>query len=282
MTFKQSLSFTVLAMALSVTAYAQSSAEVRKQAESSMIVTGHIRINADGGVATFDLDRESALPKEVSGLVRTAMLQWRFAPLSAEQGTSAAATMQIRVVAHPRPDGNYDLSVRGAHFGDPDSAGIALPHPLRRPVYPATLGDSNASASVYLLVRIGPDGKVLDASAEQVNLYVAASEREMERMRGEFAESAIFAAKRWRFNLTANGRVDAQKGLAARVPVDFLARGRRYPRYGRWDVYIPGPRMRAPWSDDLDTEGSGVDAFTGDAPQLVGKGPRLLTRLGPG
>lgn len=282
MTFKQSLSFTVLALAVSATAYAQSSAEVRKQAEASMVVAGHIRINGDGSVATLDLDRESALPKEVSGFVRTAVPQWRFAPLSAEQGTSAAATMQIRVVAHPRSDGNYELSLRSAHFGDIDADEIAKPRPLRRPAYPITLDNSNISASVYMLIRIGTDGKVLDASAEQVNLYVVASEREMTRMRTLFAESSIYTAKRWRFTPITDGAVDSQKVVTARVPVDFVAHGRRAPAYGRWDSYIPGPRMRASWSDDVDTEGSGVDAFTGEGLQLVGKGPRLLTKLGQG
>ncbi len=280
MTFKQSLSFTVFALALSATAYAQSSAEVRKQAEASMVVTGHIRINGDGGVATLDLDRESALPKEVSDLVRTAVPQWRFAPLSAAQGTSAAADMELRVVAHPRPDGNYELSVRSANFGGYNLAGITKPRPLRRPVYPAALGYSNASASVYLLVRIGLDGKVLNASAEQVDLYVVASEAEMARMRGTFAKSAIDTAKYWRFNPITDRMVNAEKGLTGRVSIDFLASGRRHPGYGRWDAYVPGPRQSVPWLNEADDADSEVSAFVGGRLQISGSAPRLLTKLG--
>lgn len=61
-----------MAMAFASPAFAagKGPGAVRKQAEMSMVVTGQVRIAADGRVDEVRIDRESEIPKAVADLIR--------------------------------------------------------------------------------------------------------------------------------------------------------------------------------------------------------------------
>lgn len=252
-------------------------AEVRARSEMSMVVTGKIRIEADGAVAGLDLDKPGELPKGVVELVQHTVPDWRFEPAAAGDKSPAALNMSVRVVGRKLADGNYELTMRSANFAD-SAPGAALKRSSAQSiVYPSALAGTNASGTVYLLVRIGKAGEAQEVFAEQVNLSVVTDEKKMDRLREEFARSAVRGAKRWKFVVP---KQDGEAGSwTARVPVTYQVSGQTLPKYGQWEVYVPGPHQQAPWHQSDETAGLGVDAFADDEPQLLGQGRRLLTKL---
>lgn len=278
----------VLLLALALPAWAADKGQdaMPKQAEMSMVVTGHIRIAADGNVRGMDLDREEKIPKGVSRLIRGAVPAWKFVPLAPEQGSADTnLAMSVRVAARPMPEdeGQYQLRMVSASFGDYKPSELPGKIQMGSPIYPEQAVRSNVSGTVYAILRIGHDGKVEEAFAEQVNLKVIDNKYQMSRLREMLARATLAAVKNWRFEPPKEGDLADDKFWVLRVPVDFAMNRENYklPAYGQWDAYMPGPRQTAPWvSDDhFDDTNTGSDAFADDRMRPVGKGPQLLTSL---
>lgn len=257
---------------------------VRKQAEMSMVVTGQVRIAADGRVNGVQIDRESEIPAAVADLIRQNVPQWRFEPLATPGAVVETDTpMNLRVVARRlyEQDGEaYELRVGSAHFGRDEPSHLpSEAQVLRPPTYPPQAVRSNVSGLVYLVARIGRDGRVQDAFAEQVNLNAVGSELQMKLLRELFAQSTLTTARQWLFAPPTQGPYAGEASWLVRVPVAYKLSNYKPPAYGQWDLYIPGPRQRAPWVDaDRDTT-AGVDAFGDERMQSVGRGRRLLTPI---
>lgn len=256
-------------------AFAQTRGEVRDTLESSLVVTGDIRIASDGKVRDFHIDRPDKLPGEVMQLVDRAVPTWEFEPILADgKPAEARSRMRIRLVAYKREDGQYVLAIRSAAFtGDQDEevdARWLKQQKMPPPAYPAVAAASNVSGTVFLLIKVGADGKVQQAFAEQTNLRVLANGREMARWRKVLEQSAIAATRAWQFTPSANDPKHPEGGWTSRVPIDYsLARQR--PGYGTWEPYIPGPHMPAPWlrpelarAQDVDAAQAGMLAPVGE------------------
>ncbi|HEY0504296.1 MAG TPA: energy transducer TonB, partial [Lysobacter sp.] len=190
--------------------------------------------------------------------------------------------MSVRLVAKPLPDNNFDVRIAAADFGAPgEDEFVSTGKPLRRPRYPEQAAMSGVRGTVYVIVRVGRDGKVQDAMAEQVNLRVVDTESEMNRWRDMLADATLATARKWTFVPPTKGEeVDAPFWLA-RVPVDYQMPNDEAPRPGRWEAYIPGPRQSAPWLGGMDTS-LGADAVAGGGIFPLQGGPRLLTPLDGG
>ncbi len=268
-------------------ALAQSASMVRKQVESSMLVGGEVDIERDGSVSALTIEREDKLPDVVVKFVRANAMQWKFEPIVRDgQAVGARAPMNLRVVATQLDGGGYQLALRGVSFQRYDSTdpyGIASIE-MKPPSYPEQAIRSGAGGSVYLVLKVGRDGKVEDAIAEQVNLRVVGKEAEMQRLRGLFARSALAAAGKWTFRVPSQGREAQAPYWSIRVPISYTlaswpVRG-TLDDYGRWISYVPGPRARAPWSEESDASGFSPDTLAdGGVYMADGRSPRLLTPL---
>lgn len=256
---------------------------VRKQAEMSMVVTGQVRIAADGRVDGVRIDRENEIPKAVADLIRQNVPQWRFEPLATSGAAAETDTpMNLRVVArrlYEQADEAYELRLGSAHFGRDEPSHLPSQAEMRPPTYPELAARSNVSGLVYVVARIGRDGRVEDAFAEQVNLHAVGNEAQMKRFRELLAQSTLTTAKQWRFAPPTQGPYADETHWLVRVPVAYALKRDRTPAYGQWDLYIPGPRQRAPWIDADRDATAGVDAFGDERMQSVGRGRRLMTPL---
>jgi hypothetical protein len=268
-------------------AFAQTRSEVREMLESSLVVTGDIRIAGDGKVRDFHIDQPDKLSSDVMQLVDRAVPSWEFEPILVEgKPAEVRSRMRIRLVAYKRADGNYVLSIRSASFtGDQDEEVDATwlkQQKMPPPAYPAVAAASNVSGTVFLLIKVGADGKVQQAFAEQTNLRVLANGREMARWRKVLEQSAIAATRAWQFTPSANDPKHPEGGWTSRVPIEYsLARQR--PGYGTWEPYIPGPHMPAPWLRPELARAQDVDAAQAGTLAPVGEGAiRLRTDLGQG
>lgn len=273
----------LVAWACTASAFAQGPAAVRKQAESSMLVTGTVDVEADGSVSGYQIDKPQALPEAVTSLLGQAVPSWRFEPVLVNGRPSPVrARMSVRLAARKREGGEYMLSVRSASFGEePGDAGETVSaRQMKPPSYPMAAAQIGVHGMAYLLLKIGRDGSVEDVFAEQVNLRVIGNERQMQQARKLLADASIRAARNWTFNPPIAGdEVDAPFWIV-RVPVDYRLNDKPEPAYGQWEGYVPGPLASAPWiMPTIDSAGS-PDALVSGGIYRVGRGPRLLTLLG--
>lgn len=268
----------LLAAALAVSgagnALAQTRADVRKQIETSLVAEGTIDITADGRVLDHALKRPDELPKSVVEMIARTVRQWRFEPVVLNPGTTRArAPMSIRLVAKKLDDGRFSVELRGAQFGThaPDETVKSVK--LTRPQYPDDALYAGVGGTVYVVLRVGRDGRVQDLVAEQVNLRAIAPERDMEHWRMILARAALRTARKWTFDPPKQGDdVDAEYWVV-RVPVDFIAPDQHEPAEHEWHAYVPGPRAVIPWAADS----SPADALAAGSVQPIGRGLRLMT-----
>lgn len=231
--------------------HAQNARAMRKQAEATMLVTGHVDIDREGRVAAHALDKAERLPPYVASLIGRAVPQLRFEPLPDADAPLARARMSLRLVATQAGDGNMKIGIRSAHFGDDetrDPASVIRSRDLDPPDFPASVARIGGKGTVYLLVKVGRDGKPEDVFPEQVNLTAVANAKVMESIRRDLSKAAMAGARRWRFTPPTVGDEASRDSWVVRVPVDFAFAGERDPGYGEWRAYVPGPRSRPLWA----------------------------------
>lgn len=271
-------------LVLSGAALASGPGGVRKRVQASMLLTGTIVVAPDGGVRSYAIDHADKVEPAVIALISRKVPAWKFEPvLLAGKPVAAEARMSLRVVARPIGEGSYALSINGTHFGQ-DVPGEQIAFQDRVPPrYPPQAVKGRVSGTVYLLLRVGHNGQVEDAAAEQVNLALVDSDQELAQWRKIFASSALAAARKWTFHVPTSGvHVNAPHWIA-RVPINYRLRERGQPevdQYGKWQAYVPGPKALVPWIDDQRQLSGSADALPGEGIyQLHRDGLRLLTPL---
>src|SRR3546814_1968764 len=85
---------------------------------------------------------------------------------------------------------------------------------------------------------------------EQVNLTAIGTEPPMAKMREYLGTAAADAAWKWTFHPPTPGEDVDEDYWAVRVPVDFQLYDVQAPGYGKWQVYLTGPRGTALWARD--------------------------------
>jgi hypothetical protein len=249
--------------------------------EASMVITGTITVNRDGGVAGHALHDEDKVPPGVVQIVQRTIKGWRFIPI-VENGKAVPAKtgMAVRVVADMVDDDHATIRVAGVSFGcDAYQAKNLLPnacppgatvtteqqHP---PEYPIPALKEGLGGEVYLAVEVGRDGHVVRADAIQVNLFSRITDHV--RIENVFANNAREAALRWRFRAPTIGPEAAKDHWVVTVPVVYTivrpGLGRSVPdQYGKWRAYIPGAARDVPWAKD-NAAGSSDALSDGGAP----------------
>jgi hypothetical protein len=256
---------------------------VRERAESSMLVTGSIQVDANGQVTGFGIDKEDQLPPGVAGLVRKSVPGWRFEPaLHNGSPVAESSRMSLLIVASRLSEDALSVEIRSAHFGrtwrGEDAANKEFK--LEPPPYPEPAARVGARGIVYLLVKVRPDGSVMDAIAEQVNLGFATDDATMHQWRGVFASSAVRHAKeRWRFAPITAEEKGTDEFLVVRVPIVYSMQGDKPAAYGHWQTYVPGPRQKAPWDRNQNQAAFAPDALPAGGIYRAGSDLHLLTGL---
>ncbi|WP_226467621.1 energy transducer TonB [Luteimonas panaciterrae] len=262
---------------------------MRKLAESSTQVTGTIHIAPDGSVHDYALDKSERLSPGIRKLIADNVPNWRFQmPQEAEPSTDRQFEMSLLLTARKNPDADsYSLRIRAANFRDklqPADERITATL-FSPPKYPPAAVRMNIQGTVYVVLRIDRQGKVRDAFAEQVNLTVLGTENEMNKARGMLAQSALEAARGWTFKVPTKGEGAHAELPTLRMPISYHLssnpeEAKDKDGYGKWETYIPGPRMRAPWvAEDL---GAPDALLANQVYDLSSRTPRLLTSLDQG
>jgi hypothetical protein len=258
---------------------------IQQTAEASMVVTGTVEVSPDGSLQGYMLDQPEKLPPAVVSVVDQTMKQWRFT-LSGSTNEVVKSSVSMRVVAKPNAQGNFEVRIEGASFGNPvktDGTEVTYaPGFHRPPAYPSAAIQARVSGTVFLDVRVGRNGLVEDVVAEQVNLDQYGDSHDMERFRNVLADASIKAVRAWAFTIPTHGpHVDAPYWVV-RVPVNYSLHQIGTPDkprlYGQWEGYIPGPRQTPSWlSKSLANEAP--DAVADDALRSSNDGLKLATPL---
>ena len=258
----------------------------RKTAEGSMVVTGSLEVNPDGTLHGYTLDQPEKLPPVVVDVLGKSIAHWQFR-LSSPSTQVIKTRMGVRVVARPVGDGNYKVAVDGATFGEGEANAATVTYNNRAaaPRYPQMAIDARVSGTAYLVLRIGRDGSVQDAVAEQVDLEQYATQQAMDKFRKVLANASLDAARQWTFHTPTQGTGVNDPYWVVRVPVNFnltvIGQPEKQHAYGTWQAYIPGPRQVVPWiSPELAAESPNAMADGGLATGHAGL--VLATPLGGG
>ena len=240
-----------LAVVMPPAADAQTARQARQEVEASMLVTGHVDIDRSGQVTALEIDRRDKLPPYVLDMIEGRAAALRFEPIVVDgEPALARAKMSVRLVMSPAGNGQMNLRIASAHFGEQgskDNTDVVRSDTIKPPRYPAEIARINGQGTVYLLVKVGRDGSTQDVHAEQVNLTALGSARQMERIRTELARAAVNHARReWTWTPPTTGELLDRDFWVVRIPVDFRL-GREMPAYGSWVGYHPGDFKPSGW-----------------------------------
>lgn len=254
---------------------------VRKQIESALYVTGTIDISPAGDVVAHALDQQDKLPKGIVDMAARILPQWKFEPVALQGMKVSRSKMNLLFIGKKLDNGYFSIDLRSATFsgGNPDELVSVDAKQRRLPKYPGQLLGAGISGTVFVMVKIGRDGKVIAAEASHVNLRVIGSESEMDLWRSALARNSIAAIKRWTFIAPKTGPEAEKAYWVGTLPVDYLIGGQKSPAYGTWQTYVAGPKALIPWQDDTFKPGVNPDALTPNTFHPAGAGRQLLTPL---
>lgn len=269
------LGVSLLLLVMASNAPAQTRAGLLKEAEASMLLTGRIDVAADGSVTGYSIDRHEEVPPEVLAHIERNVPRWQVHPATRDGVPVASSSrFSMRLVARRGDARDFTFNIAGVHIRD---GRAELRHPggsMAPPAYPLRVAKAGGTGTVYLLLKVGRDGRVIDSHVERFNLSVLAQRPTANMIEGELSRAALRAASTWSLN---PGVVEpGADHVVIRVPVDFTLDDRQ--AYGAWSMYIPGAYTRAPWARE---DEDGNDALMPGSAVLAGSGLRLASALEP-
>jgi hypothetical protein len=269
-------------------------AKLIEKAEMSMLVTGSIDMRPDGSVERHAIDHSEKLSNAVTQMIGAQVAQWRFEPTLVDGVPVAARTkMSLRIVARPLDEQNFDVRIQSASFsgsGGKDERMSVEKRSSLRPMIEAMVSTGMDAADLYVALKIGPDGKVMDAVVEQVNLGTIGGDVWMAKARRQLGNSALEVVRRWTFSVPTEGQLAGRSYSSGILPISVKMVDGPVPpsaidEYGRWKAYVPGPCAPVPWRLTA-VEGSNSPCASDAAPEgeltLDGSGAKLLTPLTQG
>ena len=197
--------------------------------QASMVVTGVITLNSDGGVQGYVLHDPDKLPPVVVQLIKTTVATWRFAPVMVNGHDARVQTgMFLRVVAEQHADKRITATVAAIQFGcqlksgDPEidrmCASVPMVHPVptqrRPPNYPVYALRNGVGGEVFLVLAVDRNGNVVKAAASQVNLFTLTDSAEYCR---QVLADAVLSAARYRV------RIDHERSAVESLNVAMAA-----------------------------------------------------------
>lgn len=259
-------------------------AAARRLVVASLQVSGSITIAPDGSVRAHTLDAGTPLGEPLTRYLDETIAKWRFEPVVVDGKTvTAKVPMHLRLLAKPMGDGNTSISIASTYFGSSaNSAATDQPRStmLRPPMFPRDAQSMGGQGTVYLIVQVGPDGSVVNVAAEQVNLRVLGTARQLDMLRKSFTLAAERAARQWTFLTPTTGGNARDKAWLVRVPVDFrlTAMGQKPAARTGWDTYIPGPiTVGMPWAQEGLRTAARPDALPDSGVYPLKQGATLLS-----
>lgn len=252
---------------------------VSQRKEASMLVTGTVHINPDGSVMNYTLDHPEELDSSVKELVDQNVKRWNFQFASAPSAT-ATENLSVRLVARMLDDRHVSLRIAGVSFDDaevPEDENIRYDK-KHGADFPKAAFEEGVWGTAYVLLRVGRDGRVQEASVEQVDLGTFAPTADMARYRKYLGDAAVKGIRQSTFKVPTKGKNADQPYWLVRIPVNFLNPNDPEPvAYGAWQTYVPGPRADVSWLDHPELAAGAPDAVPDGMLHALQGEPQLRT-----
>ena len=281
------LVFALLLVGVSAGAVAGSSKENRKLVESSLLVKGDIVIAPDGSVQAYTLESKEGLGEGLENFLDNKITHWRFKPVEVDgKVVTAKAPMSLRLIATPEISGN-NMSVRiastwfGGQSDEPATDRLSIKK-IMPPKYPKEAILLGGQGTVYLVLLVGRDGRVLAADVEKVNLLMMRKDDSMRVLRKLFAKAATSFARQWEFTPPTTGTQRNDANWKSRFQVDFKIPAPYHSVENGWETYVVDPEVHdIPWArEELQAAGS-PDALPGVGLYSLRQDIQLLTAPNP-
>ena len=228
------------------------------QVEAGMLVSGRIVVGPDGKPSEYQLKDPDRLPAGVRRFLDLHIPRWQFEPPMLEgRAVALDNLMDIHLRAVPEGEGmRLELGSVSFRPAARDTEYELRRHRLIPPEYPraALAAGDGGGAVVYVALRIGPDGKVVEAVDEQVNLHFIPDAGSEGKWRDLFARNALRAARAWTFQPPTRGELAGLPYWRLRVPVHYIpsALPGAGDQYGKWQAYVVGPWRQVDWFGEAD------------------------------
>lgn len=225
----------------------------------TMRVRGDLTFGPDGVIKEHHLST-TKLDPVVAAFIDESIGRWKFKPVDKDGAPVNGKTyFQMTVIARPRGDNNYALSVDNARFSDDPTLGMSeykqkgkgkcvtnciLSRPPM-PSYPVGIG---VSAGVMVHLYLNPDGTVADARVAQSALYgVRDDDEALNDARKQFEKVALAYVKHIRFAPGSGSALRGDEHRAAALPFIFQMQGTVTSNLGEWRLEQRSQRNFAPW-----------------------------------
>lgn len=278
------------ALVAALLASGASANDLHNRAEASMLVEGKALLNPDGSIESYSLREPEKLPAPVIELIKQNVASWKLKFIHTPTGPMEE-NLTMRVIATDVDRTHMSIRLVSAQFDDanPSATEIVRSNHRVAPIYPYKSLEGRVSGTAYVLVRVGPDGHVLEASAEQVNLYQYVDHNLQTVYRRDLASASVEAIKKWTFDVPSTGPSAGRPYWDVCIPVRFHLHqvgnlgsdGYTGEAYGSWEVYVRGPREVIPWIQDRSMLAEAPDSTLDDVVHQLGAGPTLATPLSP-
>lgn len=265
--------------------FADLSFAAKSRMEMSMLLEGEIQVSSRGEVTNYHIKDADKVPPAALDFVTASVESWAFEPPMMDgQSVALLNKMRILVVAQEQVDGSFVLRIQSAAFSpanDVDTGYEVATVDMAAPRYPKDAARVGAGARVFLVLKIGRDGRVEDVFAEQINIITSSMTMSTDRnLYGAFERASVETARGWKFTPPHRGEQAEADYWTLRVPVTYFIGREPRSMYGRWEPYLRTPRKTADWVDDSLLANS-PEAMLDGQPRIAGdvSGLRLKTPI---
>lgn len=184
--------------------FADLSFAAKSRMEMSMLLEGEIQVSSHGEVTNYHIKDADKVPPAALDFVNASVESWAFEPPMMDgQSVALLNKMRVLVVAQEQVDGSFVLRIQSAAFSpanDVDTGYEVATVDMTAPRYPKDAARVGAGARVFLVLKIGRDGRVEDVFAEQINIITSSMTMSTDRnLYGAFERASVETARGWKF-----------------------------------------------------------------------------------
>lgn len=216
-------------------------------------VNGRINVSANGAVT--GLSFKNVTSKELHAFLESQIKKWEFHPMTVNgQPVNADAGFNFRLFTSFGNDGKLS----NISFQDVVVEPTALELEIQRvnnknsenldkrvaPSYPERALRAGAQSSVDVVVKIAPDGSIIQADPYRVALIGVGHKLnsvDIRLLSNQFTQSAVSAVKKWRFAKDTLAAQECLGGCVSLIEVEYTLDG------GPWFTYLEVKTPEVSW-----------------------------------
>lgn len=223
-------------------------------------IDGDVEIDPQGAVTAYRPMTQQ--PEPLATRLHDMVMRMRFEPV-VDNGRAVHARARMRLSLVGTPDEHGGVSVRVEHVafatepsnpisgeadGGPSAVEATAVHKAM-PRYPEPARRAGLSGRVIVAVRLGLDGRVLDAAVRDTALFnVKGTARQVQPYIADFENASLRAIRQWTFKVTLHpGATPTADDMTGLIPVVYAMEDDPTPGMGKWAWELRTLSRPVPW-----------------------------------